>query len=218
MKTIKLALINVLILAGVINLISGGNQTMIISQTAYGHCDTEDGPVVKAAKKALESGNVEIILPWVKKEDETKVKHVFEDAVKVRKLSPEAKTVADRYFIETVVRIHRVGEGESFEGVKPAGATIEPGILIADKAVESGNDEELIKTISNLVLQGISMRFKDLMKKQKNKNKDVQSGREFVESYVEFIHYVEKVYSTIVNEDESHSPGKTNLHNEHHKN
>ena len=34
---------------------------------ANAHCDTMDGPVVMAAKKALEKGDVTPVLKWVKK-------------------------------------------------------------------------------------------------------------------------------------------------------
>ena len=37
------------------------------------HCDSMDGPVVKAAKRALDLGNVNLILPYVPKEGEGEV-------------------------------------------------------------------------------------------------------------------------------------------------
>jgi len=41
------------------------------------HCDTMDGPVVKAAKRALKTGNVNLILPWVPKKAEDELKKTF---------------------------------------------------------------------------------------------------------------------------------------------
>lgn len=79
------------------------------------HCDTLDGPVVTAAKKALEAGDVKIILPYVPKEGEAEVNQAFDKVVKVR-IDPAAREVADLYFFETVVRIHRMGEGAPYEG------------------------------------------------------------------------------------------------------
>ena len=51
----------------------------------------------------------------------------------------DAQLVSDKYFFETVVRIHRAGEKMSFEGIKPRGTPVDEKILKADKAIESGD-------------------------------------------------------------------------------
>lgn len=79
--------------------------------TTFAHCDTLDGPVVAAARKALDSGNVNLILVWVQKKDEGEIRNMFQKAVAVRKAGGQAKELADMYFFETLVRIHRAGEG-----------------------------------------------------------------------------------------------------------
>jgi hypothetical protein len=56
----------------------------------------------------------------------------------VRKLNPEAKEFADMYFFETLVRIHRAGEGEPYTGIKPAGRDLGPAVPAADKAIVDG--------------------------------------------------------------------------------
>jgi hypothetical protein len=38
------------------------------------HCDGLDGPVVPAARKALETGDVNLVLIWVQKSDEAEIK------------------------------------------------------------------------------------------------------------------------------------------------
>ena len=88
------------------------------------------------AKKALETGNVNLVLPWVRAEDATEITHAF-DAMSVRKLGPQARELADRHFFETLVRIRRAGEGVSFTGLKPAGSDLGPSIPTADRALES---------------------------------------------------------------------------------
>jgi Family of unknown function (DUF6448) len=85
---------------------------------ALGHCDGMDGPVVKAAQKALEAGNVNLVLIWVQKADEVEVRKAFDQTITVRKLGPEARALADRYFFETLVRLHRAGEGAPYTGLK----------------------------------------------------------------------------------------------------
>jgi len=80
-----------------------------------------DGPVVTTAKEALEKENVNIILPWAPKEAENEIKKAFEKTVAARKLGKQAREIADLWFFETIVRLHREGEGAPYTGVKPAG-------------------------------------------------------------------------------------------------
>ena len=98
----------------------------MFSAPVYAHCDGMDGPVVKAAQAALAKGDVNLVLIWVRKNDETEIRQAFERTVNVRKLSPEAKELADTYFFETLVRIHRAGEGAPYTGLKPAGRDLGP--------------------------------------------------------------------------------------------
>jgi len=63
----------------------------------HAHCDGLDGPVVKAAQKALETGNVNLILIWVQKKEEDEITNIFKKTVAVRKLSPQAQELADMY-------------------------------------------------------------------------------------------------------------------------
>ena len=97
------------------------------------------------------------------------------------------------YFFETLVRIHRAGEGAGYTGLKPAGK-IEPPIAAADKALESGKLQDVAKLISKRMEQGLHSQFEDMMKKRKYKPDDVASGRAFASAYVEYTHYVERLY------------------------
>ena len=160
----------------------------------FGHCDTMNGPVVIAAEKALETGNVNLVLIWVQKNDEAVIKDAFTKTLNVRKLSPEAKKLADMYFFETLVRIHRAGEGVAYTGLKSAETEVEPGIEAADKALEKGSAEELLKHLNETIHQGIHGQFIDAMAKKNFKKDDIATGREYVKAYVEFIHYVERLF------------------------
>ena len=64
---------------------------LFLPAVTFAHCDGLDGPVVVAAKKALESGNVKPVLIWVQKKDEQTVQDAFEKTLAVRKLDPKAK-------------------------------------------------------------------------------------------------------------------------------
>ena len=89
----------------------------VIAVPTWGHCDSMDGPVVKAAQRALATGEVNHALIWVQAQGEAEVRAAFTKALAVRKLSPDAKDLADLYFFETLVRVHRAGEGEPYTGL-----------------------------------------------------------------------------------------------------
>lgn len=169
----------------------------ILPGFSFAHCDTIDGPVIKDAKKAIDKGDVNLILIWVQKNDEASIKKAFEQTLTVRKLSPQAKELADNYFFDTLVRIHRAGEGVPFTGVKPAGSEVEPGIAAADMAIDSGNIDGLLKELTSDISKGVLERFNRAMGKKKHAAHSVDAGREFVASYVEFIHYVEGIHMSI---------------------
>jgi len=167
---------------------------LLPKNTVFGHCDTMNGPVVIAAQKALETGNVNLVLIWVQKDDEGVIKDAFTKTLNVRKLSPEAKKLADMYFFETLVRIHRAGEGVAYTGLKSAETEVEPGIEAADKALEKGSAEELLKHLNETIHQGIHGQFTNAMAKKNFKKDDTAAGREYVKAYVEFIHYAERLF------------------------
>ncbi len=163
-------------------------------QRSRAHCDTLDGPVVMAARAALDSGNITPVLKWVHKPDERAIKEAFEKTLSVRKLSPAARQLADMYFFETLVRLHRAAEGAPFTGLKSAGE-VEPVVAAADKAIESGSLDDLAKEISSLVRNGMHERFDRVVKTRKEMDHNVDAGREYVEAYVEFVHYVERLHN-----------------------
>jgi hypothetical protein len=167
---------------------------IFVPSFALGHCDGMDGPVVKAAQKALESGNIDLVLIWVQKTDEAEIRKAFDQTRTVRKLSPEAKALADRYFFETLVRLHRVGEGASYTGLKPAGRDLGPAIPAADKALEDRNLEPLLKLIDAAMEKKLREHFRRALEKADFKKEDIEAGRAYVQDYVEFIHYVERIY------------------------
>lgn len=175
-------------------------------QGVYAHCDGMDGPVVTAARKALESGDVNLVLIWVQEADEAEIRKAFEKTMAVRKLNPEASDLADLYFFETLVRIHRAGEGAPYTGLKPAGRDPGPAIPAADKALEDGSVEPLAKMISGAVQEGIRKHFNNAMAKKHFKADNVDAGREYVKEYVTFIHYVEGIHQALSSAAHGHFP------------
>ena len=163
-------------------------------QSARAHCDTMDGPVVMTAKTALEKKDVTPVLKWVKVESEPEIKAAFAKTLAVRSKGPEARELADQYFFETLVRVHRAGEGAPFTGLKPAGTELGPVIEEADKALESGSADKLIKLVTDQAASGIRRRFAEAKEKKAHAEHDVEAGRAFVAAYVEYVHYVEGLH------------------------
>lgn len=179
---------------------------LFLPNQAGAHCDGMDGPVVKAAQKALETGDANPVLIWVQKKDEAEIKAAFQRTLAVRKSNPQAKELADMYFFETLVRIHRAGEGAPYTGLKPAGRDLRPAIPAADKALESGKVEPLLKLLRDAAEQGLRRQFKNAIGREKFKKDNMQAGREYVEAYVSFIHYVERLYEAAKGPAEGHYP------------
>ena len=167
---------------------------------AYAHCDTLDGPVIQDARQALEKGDVTAVLKWVKKDAEPEICAAFDIALKERKTGKEG---ADTKFFETLVRVHRAGEGAEFSGLKPAGA-VEPAVAAADKALESGSVNELASNMAGHLTNGVKERFARALESKKHKDESVEAGREFVEAYIEFVHYVEGLHQMISGKSAQH--------------
>lgn len=169
-------------------------MSLIDATPALAHCDGLDGPVVGAARMALQTADLNRVLIWVRPDDISEIRRAFDDALAIRRLGPQAQELADRYFFETLVRIHRAGEGAPYTGLKPAGRDLGPAIPAADKAVETGSLDEVARLLTEAVRNGLHTRFHDLMAKKSFRADDVTAGRRFIESYVTFIHYVEGLY------------------------
>lgn len=184
---------------------------------AFAHCDGMDGPVIVMAQKALETGNVTPVLIWVPKKDEVEVRKAFQDTLDVRKFSPKAKEIADMHFFETLVRIHRASEGEPFTGVKPAGRDLGPAIPAADESIATGKLQPVGKLITGKIHEGLHARFEAVMARKNFKPEDTQAGREYVEAYVKYLHYVEKLYEMAAMPATGHAHGtpETDAHKHH---
>ena len=189
----------------------------ILPSTARAHCDTLDGPVVQTARKALDTGKLNPVLAWVRPQDEAEIKAAFARALAVRKSGPEARTLADTWFFETVVRVHRAGEGAPYTGLKPAGQDLGPAITAADEAIDAGSPAAVEKLLADAVKVGIHERFARL-KAQKRPGEDVVAGRAWVQAYVPYVHYAEGVYEAASRGAGAHaepSPAPKHAHEGH---
>jgi uncharacterized protein DUF6448 len=161
---------------------------------ASAHCDTLDGPVVKTARTALETGKLNPVLAWVSPGDEAEVKAAFARASAVRKLGPEARELADMSFFETVVRVHRAGEGAPYTGLKSAGQDLGPAVPAADRAIAKRSADEVEKLLVDTVRKGLHQRLERVTARSLPGD-NVAEGRAWVDAYVPYVHWVEGVYA-----------------------
>jgi hypothetical protein len=168
---------------------------VLLPRNAGAHCDTLDGPVVATARAALQKGDVTPVLKWVRSANEPEIRAAFARTLAVRSKGPEARGLADTYFFETLVRLHRAGEGAPYTGLKPAASDLGPAVAGADESLETGSVEALVKLVTGDVAAGIRQRFARASETRKHMDESVEAGREYVEAYVEYVHHVERIHA-----------------------
>jgi hypothetical protein len=171
-------------------------SVLVPGGSARAHCDGLDGPVVNSARQALAGGDVKIVLPWVAADREAEIRKAFDLAMAVRGKGEKERELADTYFFETLVRVHRAGEGAPYTGLKPAGRDLGPAIPAADKALETGDPKELLKLIDGKVHEGIHKYYVEAREKKAHAAHSVEAGRAYVDAYVPYVHFVERLYDS----------------------
>ena len=160
---------------------------------ASAHCDTLNGPVVQAARAALKAGEAGPVLKWVQPAMEAEVRSAFSRTLDVRAAGGAARDLADTWFFETVVRLHRAGEGEPFTGLKPAAE--DPLLEQADRALETASADGLVKLVVEHVAEGIRTRHAHAVEARRHADHNVEAGRAYVAAYVEYVHYLEALHN-----------------------
>lgn len=150
------------------------------------HCDSLNGPVVSAARQALATADVGRVLPFVPEEAEAEVQAMFRRVLPVRALGPEAAEVADRLFFETVVRLHRTGEGAAFSGLKPAGLPHGPALPLAEAAVATGSADALADFLAGVLREELEQRLASVVELAASKDRSVADARRYVEAMLGF--------------------------------
>jgi hypothetical protein len=175
---------------------------LLVPAVARAHCDSLDGPVVKAAERALETGDVNRAFVWIAAVDEAEVRAAFDKVLTVRALGGTARELADQYFFETVVRLHRQSEGEPYTGLKPAGRDLGRVIPAADRAILEMSAAPLVDLLSRDVALGVHQHFQAVMAARIFPGSSVEAGRRYVWTYLDFIQYLERLEDALVMPDE----------------
>lgn len=179
---------------------------LAVPANTFAHCDTMNGPVVLDARKALETGVLDPVLKWVTSADEAEVKAAFDRTMKVRTINDEVREMADLYFFETVVRLHRMSEGVGYTGLKPA-AAVAPAIAAADRALETGSVDALSNMLTRDLRDALAERFAEAYAARAHADHSVEAGRAFVETYVRFTHLAEEIDAITKHASGAHAAG-----------
>jgi Family of unknown function (DUF6448) len=179
------------------------------SHSVRAHCDSVDGPVAKAVQKALDNGNLNPVLAYAPATAEAEIRAAFEKSRKVRSLGPDARALADEAFMETVIRLHRAGEGATYTGLKPAGIDYGPVIPAAEHAIETGDLAKLKAVLVDKVEHALTERLAHV-RELKNvplepkTAAEVPHSRERVSAELGFITFAESVHQAALGKGAEH--------------
>lgn len=175
---------------------------------ASAHCDTMDGPTAQDGLQALETGNIALALKWVSPADEGELREVYDKARTARDQGAAAREVADRWFVENLIRVHRAGEGASFSGVQPHGVPVDERVAAADAAIAQGDLAPLAGLVPADRWAELERRFATVLERREYDVTDVVAGRSYIAAYVSFFKYAE-------GEDHDHSHDHDHAHAGH---
>jgi hypothetical protein len=177
--------------------ISSGLATRVSS-----HCDTLAGPVVTDARTALAKGDVTPVLKWITPQNEAEIRSAFANTLAVRKESKAAMALADTYFFETLVRLHRAGEGAPYTGLKDE--AVDPVIAMAEDALASGSADVMVSKLQAHMGSAVREKYAAVAGAAKEKDKSVEAGRRYVAAYVTYMHYIEGLHASMTADAHEH--------------
>jgi hypothetical protein len=153
-------------------------------------------------RKQLEDGNVNPALAYAPAAAETEIRAAFEKSRKVRALGPDAQTLADQSFMETLIRLHRAGEGAAYTGLKPAGIDYGPVIPAAEHAVETGDltrlKAVLVEEIEHALSERLAVREIQKAPLEPTTAAEVPHARARVSAELSFITFAETVHQAVL--------------------
>ena len=165
---------------------------LAFNMPAFAHCDSYDGPVIQDALKALEQEEVSFVMKWIEEDHETEVEDLFNKTVALKKGDAEVYDIIEKHFLETLVRLHREGEGAPFTGLKPAGSTT-PIVQMADESIENKGVDVLLTNLHQHIQEVITEKYEKVMALSKVKDNSIAEGRAYVLAYVDYTHTLEAI-------------------------
>jgi hypothetical protein len=161
------------------------------------HCDSLDGPVVTAAGHALAVADVDAILPYVPADGEDEIRAAFARVLPLHAAGGPGADVARQWFYETVVRVHRAGEHAPYTGLKPAGLDVGPIIPLAEKAIETGDVEDVHRLLAADLHTELTRRLDQVNRLAAGRDRSVPEARAYVQAMLGFQVYANHVYQAL---------------------
>lgn len=152
--------------------------------------DMTNGPVMGAAKMALDKGNVNYVLIWVPEESENKLKNLFEKTFCESRAGKDMEDIAINWYFETVKRLHRAGERRLYTCMNPDGSDERSVVPKVKRAIETGEADEIIGFIPKTKEHDFRHRLHHLIEKKNYDVNNVAAGREYVAEFIDFIIYL----------------------------
>jgi hypothetical protein len=184
-------------------LVVAASWFLLAAPSAWAHCDGVDGPVATAAQRALDTGNVNLALPYAPAEAEAEIIAKFQESRRVRTRGRDARALADRAFVETVVRLHRIGEGAGYAGLRPAGTDYGPVIPAAERALESSDASAVTAMLTEEIEHGLRARLEHVQELRDvpaapRTHAGVAAARERIRAELDFISYAESLRQAVL--------------------
>ena len=172
-----------------------GAATLWRPTPAEAHCDSTNGPVVTAARVALTSGDPSPILAYVQPDAERELSAAFWQTLEVRKAGGQTQELADRYFYETAVRLHRNGEGAAYTGLTEV-ADFGPALTAAERALDTGDLPAVVALLERTTHEGLEQRYHAVVEARERAARDgsLAAARERAEAELGFQKYVDELY------------------------
>lgn len=182
---------------------------LFVALPASAHCDSYDGPVIKDALTALQQKNVELILKWVEPQYEKEITDKFNQTLRLKGKNKEINEVLETSFLETLVRLHREGEGASYTGLKPVGSMTKL-VEMADNSLAKKEVNDVINIVTNHLKEVLQEKYAEAIELSKTKDNSVEDGRAYVVAYVEYTHTLEALEHILHGDISHHSDGDHN--------
>lgn len=164
------------------------------AQNIFAHCDSYDGPVIKEAKEALASNNVNPVLKWVSVADEPAIIALFKKTYSLKNGDKQTYNIVEQHFLETLVRLHRATEGVGYTGLKPVGSA-SPIVVMADASIDNHNVDKLLTDFTAHIQKVVREKYNKVEKLSLVKNESLEKGRAYVEAYVDYTHTLEGMHA-----------------------
>jgi phosphotransacetylase len=155
--------------------------------------DPQNGPVMRAAKTALETGDANYIVIWVPEESENTLKNLLEKTCCTQSIKNNMQNRAIDWYFDTVNRLCFANRKMMSTVLKPEGSGENLIVSKAVKAIETGSVEEITDSISVAHEDKVKQRFRQVMNMKNFPVNNPADGRAYVAAFFEFIGYVQSL-------------------------